>query len=90
MSAARVGDVAGVVSLAAPGAPGLAAGVRDQGAGAGERPGRVPPLREDEQSATTELLLHCAENSRLSTMLKQKISTFSFLDWYIFKALFYI
>ena len=56
--AACVGNVAGVVSLAAPGARGLAARVRDQGGGRAQRPGRVSPLSEDELPAAEELLLH--------------------------------
>ena len=59
VSAAGVGNVAGVVSLPAPGALGLAARVRDQGRGGGQRPGRVPPLGEDEEAAASELLLYC-------------------------------
>lgn len=58
VSAAGVGNVAGVVSPPAPGALGLAARVRDQGGGGAGRPGRVPPLGEDEQPAAAELLLH--------------------------------
>ena len=57
MSTAGVGNVAGVVSLAAPGALGLAARVRDQGGGRAQRPGRVSPLGEDELPAAEELLL---------------------------------
>ena len=57
MGTAGVGNVAGVVSLPAPGALGLAARVRDQGGGRAQRPGRVPPLGEDELSAAEELLL---------------------------------
>ena len=62
MSAAGIGNVAGVVSLPAPGALGLAARVRDQGRGGGQLPGRVPPLGEDEKAAAAKLLLysvHC-------------------------------
>ena len=59
VSAACVGNVAGVVSLPTPGTLGLAARVRDQGGGGGQRPGRVPPLGEDEEAAAAELLLHC-------------------------------
>ena len=58
MGAACVGDVAGVVSLPAPGAAGLAARVRDPGGGGGQRPGRVPPLGEGEEAAAAEALLH--------------------------------
>lgn len=59
VSAASVGDVAGVVSPPAPGALGLTARVRDQGGGGAQpSPGRVPPLGEDEQPAAAELLLH--------------------------------
>ena len=52
VSAPGVGNVAGVVSLPTPGAHGLTARVRDQGGGGGQRPGRVPPLGEDEEAAT--------------------------------------
>ena len=58
VSTSSVGNVAGVVSLPAPGALGLTARVRDQGGGRGQRPGRVPPLCEDELPTAVELLLH--------------------------------